>query len=313
MIQLRQLQQELDAAIWNRDQLRLELARTPQQLGGGSAFAGPAGTPAGTRIAEMERQLALLRATRTEDHPDVVNLRRQIAAARADGSQYSGERVTRTGVANPAWHQLSAELRKLDGSVAALERRIQDSTTLIGELRKRVDEVPGAETQLQQLQRDYDVVKTNYVELLSRRESARLARNLEDQTKAVQFRVIEPPVLARIPEGPPRTALFSLVLVAGIGAGVGLVLLLYLLRNPLSDEASLAEAYGIRVLGAVSELPFQRRRPQVIASLSSVASVGLCLLATFLTLVYLYAAPDRRPDLLGSLKQFGGAVQAQLL
>ena len=320
-IQLRQLQQELDAAIWNRDQIRLDLARTPQQLGGGGG--APVGTPAGNRLAEMERQLALLRATRTDDHPDVMSLRRQIAAARSDGGQQggqqggqrgagTGERAVRSGFDNPAWHQLTVELRKQEGAVATLERRIQDGTAAIADLRRRLDEVPGAETELQQLQRDYEVVKTNYTELLARRESARLARNLEDQTKSVQFRIIEPPVMARIPEGPPRVALFGAVLLAGIGVGTGLVVLLHLMRSPFSDPASLAEAYGIRVLGTVSELPARFAQPRLIASLSGFGGAGAGLVGVFLVLVYLYSAADH-PDLRGALKRLGGTVQAQLL
>ncbi|MCW2240899.1 polysaccharide chain length determinant protein (PEP-CTERM system associated) [Azospirillum canadense] len=309
-VQLRQLQQERDAAVWNRDQIRLELARTPQQT---SQERGPGGAPL-SRTAEMERQLALLRATRTDDHPDVVNLRRQIAAAKSDPARpQSGGTVRTVSADNPAWNQLNLELRKMDGSIATLERRIKDSATLIGDLRKQIDEVPGAETELQQLQRDYDVVKTNYTELLVRRESARMARSLEDQTKTVQFRIIEPPVLARIPEGPPRVALFAAVLAAAIGAGVGLVVLLYLMRNPFSNPASLSEAYGLRVLGAISELPNPGARVRTVTRLSTFGSATACLIGAFLMLAFVYSSVDHRPDLRGTLNWLKGSIQAQLL
>lgn len=304
--QLRHLQQELEAAVWNRDQLRVELARTPQQL---SADRGPGGV---SRTAELERQLAVLLATRTENHPDVVNLRRQIASMQKGGGDAAPSRRS-VGADNPAWVQLNTELRKLETGIPMLERRVKDGAVMVNELRHKADEVPRAEIELQQLQRDYEVVKKNYEELLTRRESARLARSMEDQTKSVQFRIIEPPVAGNIPEGPPRVMLFGVVLAGGIGAGIGSALLMLLLRSPFTDTASLGDAFGVRVLGAITAIPRRINRTRATIEMSIFGVGGLSLVGLFIGLVYVYSQINLRPDALGAIKRLSGLVQSQFL
>src|SRR5690606_37775100 len=77
---IQRLETELQSAIWQRDELQAELARTPEFLAG-QAAAGP--TPAQQRLAELERQMDDLLLRYTTEHPNVKALARLIESARA--------------------------------------------------------------------------------------------------------------------------------------------------------------------------------------------------------------------------------------
>ena len=63
----------------------------------------------------------------------------------------------------------------------------------------RVDAVPGHESELTGLMRDYDTLQKIYADLLSKKENSQISANLERQQVGEQFKVIDP---ARLPEEP---------------------------------------------------------------------------------------------------------------
>ena len=72
--------------------------------------------------------------------------------------------------------------------------------------------VPQVETDMVQLNRDYEINKKNYDQLLTRRESAQMSEDMEAKTDVIDFKVIDPPYVPPNPAFPNRPLLFSLVL-----------------------------------------------------------------------------------------------------
>jgi len=108
------------------------------------------------------------------------------------------------------------------------------------------------ETELKNLNRDYDTIKSNYEALLTRREKARLSESVEQNTDTVKFRVVDPPQVPSKPSAPNRILLSSAVLAGGFAIGLGLTILLALLRPTFVSVQQLREVAGLPVLGAVS-------------------------------------------------------------
>ena len=74
---------------------------------------------------------------------------------------------------------------------------------------RRVEAVPGHESELTDLMRDYDTLQKVYADLLAKKENSQISANLERQQVGEQFQVLDP---ARLPEQPfspdrPRIAL----------------------------------------------------------------------------------------------------------
>jgi len=107
---------------------------------------------------------------------------------------------------------------------------------------------PKSKPELVRLNRDYEVNKTQYDTLLQRLESARISESAEQNTDSVKFRVIEPPTVPIKPSGPVRPMLDSLVLLAALGAGLGLAILIAQMHPTFTTRDLLQKVTGIRVL-----------------------------------------------------------------
>jgi hypothetical protein len=86
--------------------------------------------------------------------------------------------------------------------------------------------------------------------------------------------------VATLPSGPNRLLLLTLVLLAGIGAGLGWSLLRHLLKPPFINLLEIKSKIGLPVLGSVrlylsSKKKKQRRRQMVSFISAAVLLVGV--------------------------------------
>ncbi|HYI73094.1 MAG TPA: XrtA system polysaccharide chain length determinant [Skermanella sp.] len=295
---LRQLENQLQAGTWQRDQLKTQLAGTPATLAGADpaqAAAAQASSAAGQRVEQLRQQLSEMRLRFTEQNPSVVNMKRMIEQAEADARRQTGGGA----LPNPMRKQLEGEIQRLDLEIASIGRRIELRNNELGELRKRQDEVPAVELQLAQMNRDYGVLRQNYDQLIERRESIRMADRLDSQTSNVDFRVVDPPLVPTRPSGPNRALLFGGVLGAAFAAALGVVFVLIQLKDSFSNPNRLREAFGVPVLGSVSMVPSPKRRRWKRAEVSALGGSVAVLLLVFGGLMMLYQPGQPKPTLSG--------------
>ena len=295
---LRQLENQLQAGTWQRDQLKTQLAGTPATLAGADpaqAAAAQASSAAGQRVEQLRQQLSEMRLRFTEQNPSVVNMKRMIEQAEADARRQTGGGA----LPNPMRKQLEGEIQRLDLEIASLGRRIELRNNELGELRKRQDEVPAVELQLAQMNRDYGVLRQNYDQLIERRESIRMADRLDSQTSNVDFRVVDPPLVPTRPSGPNRALLFGGVLGAAFAAALGVVFVLIQLKDSFSNPNRLREAFDVPVLGSVSMVPSPKRRRWKRAEVSALGGSVAVLLLVFGGLMMLYQPGQPKPTLSG--------------
>lgn len=258
-------QQLLDAA---------SIAPAPQAGGGGGADP---------RLAEAERQMRELRLRFTDQHPAVIEQRNIIADLRSVGS--STGRGTAARPAGPTASQLQEQLRMrlvdANSEIGSLERQIRETEAEIARLEGIARTAPQVQAESQNLDRDYTVLQRQYEELLARRESLQVAGQARNTADRVRLEVIDPPTIPALPSGPNRLLFASVVLVAGIGAGAALALLLVLLDRGFYTLHDLRQL-GLPVLGAVSSAAPPQRH--VFATLIFIVGLGT-LVAAFGTLV----------------------------
>lgn len=142
-------------------------------------------------------------------------------------------------------------------------------------------EVPEAEAELARLSRDYDMLKIQHAELLSRREQARISRDREAGAERIHYEVVDPPRVPAIADGPSRNVLLSAVLVVALAAGAGVAILLSFAGSSFSNPAQLRQAFGIAVLGTVSLVQSAGRQTWQAAKLTTFASCALLLIAAY--------------------------------
>lgn len=271
------LRGELEDAQLRRTVLRTQLEQTPEFtperiIGGG----GPGG---GGRVAEAERALRELRLRFTDNHPDVVALRAMIVDLRATGGGGGGGGTAATrvpGQPNPQREVLQLRVVDADVAIASLERQIRDVAAETERLEALARQVPQVQAQMTNMDRDYSVIRRQYEELLERRESLQLAGAARNTADQVRLEVIEPPTVPSAPTGPNRLLLYSAVLLAGLGAGAMVAVLLALLDSSFYTVSDLRKL-GLPVLGAISSL----RPRRSIAGTAVFACATLLLFVTY--------------------------------
>ena len=110
------------------------------------------------------------------------------------------------------------------------------------------------EADLLRLTRDYDALSKNYQELVQRRETANLAKQMDTQTRRVEFRVVEPPVVPLRPSSPWRGPLIAVAALAGLAAGIALAVLRLTLQRQVTRPEQLLNAFDIPIAGVVRQI-----------------------------------------------------------
>jgi hypothetical protein len=178
-------------------------------------------------------------------------------------------------VPNTVHEQLRLRLSDEETNIATLERRLGEAEAEVERLRGMAGRVPQIEAELANLDRDYNVIKHNYEQLLARRESARLAQAADERTDALQFRIIDPPRVPIVPSAPNRTMLFAMVLVAGLAGGVVATAFVSQLSESFWTPAQVRNAFEYPVLGSVAFLVTGRQRRARAAG--NLAFTSLCV------------------------------------
>jgi polysaccharide chain length determinant protein (PEP-CTERM system associated) len=295
---LQQLRQAYAQMQTRRDELARQLEGEEPTYG---LMGSAEGNPIDGQIARFKAQRDQLLLQYTEKHPQVQSLNETIARLEEEkrgGAKVSSsvaapgagltndEAVVRSLDMNPVYQNLRLSLSQADADLAAIRGQLQAQNALIGELQARVQAVPEVEAELARLNRDYEVNKRNYDTLLQRLESARISESAEQSADNVKFRVIEPPLVPFKPSGPERAILNTLVLLASLGAGIGLAIALGQLRPTFATRELLQKVSGVPVIGAITTavrgalVPWYRRQGVMVGT-----AVGLLLVAFLLNLV----------------------------
>lgn len=214
------------------------------------AAAGSAVSP----LAAAERHLRELQLRYTDEFPDVIAARRLIAMLKAHPeatAQVPAAGGRSRGVPNPLYEQLRVRLLDTQATIASLERQVAGAVAELNRLDALARSEPGLQAEYLNLDRDYNVLKENYEQLLARREAARMAEAADNKADKVRLRVVDPPQVPRIPVGPNRLLLVSGIFLAGLGAGGGLAVLLMQLDRTFYTTRDL-RALGLPILGGIS-------------------------------------------------------------
>ena len=295
-------QSALGVAQGRRDELQRQLRGEVPYLAASGAGAAPKGVGGDTtqRIQETQARLDELLLRFTDKHPDVMATREtleqlkerrtaEIAALRRGDP---AAMATAGAASNPVYQSIQLQLNQNEVEIAALRSEIAERNRKVAELRSLVDTVPQVEAEYARLNRDYEVTREGYRELVDRLQKARLSERA-DETGVVKFEVVDPPSASFSPVAPNRARLLAVVLLAGLGAGGGLAYLLHQLRPVFHNTRNLAEVTGLPVLGAVSLTWLDRKRVESRMRKLAFGGAAAALVVAYLGVVMLQGPGTR--------------------
>ncbi len=206
------------------------------------------------RLEYLEVQLISLKTRYSDEYPDVIKTRQEIADIKqrldAAGVDYSRKREE-DKPENPAYINLSAQLSGVQSEIATIDRLIAINAATAEKYRKRIAATPAVEEVYTELTSRQANIRAKYNDLLQKTMEAEVAQGLERGQKGERFTLIDP---ARVPEKPfkpNRLAIVLIGVVLGIGAGVGWAALREFTDDAVRNAEILTRQTGFPVLSGI--------------------------------------------------------------
>lgn len=255
-----------------------------------------------SRIDQAQARLDELLLRFTEAHPDVIAARQTLEelkrrrATEIEGLRLGDAAAVATSRAsnNPVYQSVQLALNQVDVDIADLNTELAQHEAKVTELRRYLDTAPQVEAEFAQLNRDYDVNKTQYTTLLSSLQKARLGERADSSgSGSVRFEIVQPPAAQIAPVWPRRKLSMAAILVAALAAGAALAYGLHYLHPIVSSADALSRAVGVPVLGQVSVAFPERERLVFRRDVKRMAAATGCLVVAFGVAVVLSQAGYR--------------------
>jgi len=181
--------------------------------------------------------------------------------------------------------QFQAEIDKLDRQIASKEADVARLRQSVSDYQRRVEAVPGHESELTDLMRDYDTLRNTYTSLLAKKEESKISANLERQQVSEQFKILDPARLPQKPFSPDRMKITAAGAAFGLLLGVAFAAFLEYRDSSLRSEDEVLRTLVLPVLAAIpamtalSERGRRRRYLFVSAAAAVLAVAGVAALA----------------------------------
>jgi polysaccharide chain length determinant protein (PEP-CTERM system associated) len=230
------------------------------------------------QLMDLQKQLDTLLLTYTEQYPDVVRIRHQMADITATMQQEQQRRdqssdknaLSEDAQLNPLYQELRSKLADVRRDASATESRLGMSESMLNEELDRGRRIANSESALAELTRDYEVNRDIYQDLLKRRENARVSMELDKEKRGLTLRVQDPAIMPLRPSG----LRFMHIALAGLALAMLLPFGLLFLRarfDPRVRMPQQIEKYAQQSLLAVIPTyvtPRERRRNLAKTALS---------------------------------------------
>jgi len=256
------------------------LAEAPPPAPVGAPVADGAPPTAQQQLEAARAQVAMLSLRLKPEHPDMIRAQKVLKDLEAKAAQEAAARplssddnvITSDPVRQKRINELKNQIATLDSQIASKQRDQDQLRASVAAYQARVEATPGRESEMVALSRDYDTLRDRYQQLLSKREDARIAANLERRQIGEQFKIIDAARMPERPESPNRPRILLLGLLGGLAFGFGLAALMEYRDTSMRSDDDVLVAVSLPVLASVPllltapERHKQRRRKLMVST-----------------------------------------------
>lgn len=207
--ELRTATDERIRAIDRRNELLKEIDQAEET----GPVTGPAPTSAAARLARKKAELAEISRRFSEKYPDVIRLKEEVAALETEAAAGGGGPMVAGESGRPGL-SLRGALRDVEAEITGFKSDEARLRGKVGELIRRLENVPRRQRDYQQIARDYQTTRDVYDSLRKRFEQTQLEEADGNHPGLSRFRVLDPALVPSRPAAPNRVVLL-LVALAG--------------------------------------------------------------------------------------------------
>jgi uncharacterized protein involved in exopolysaccharide biosynthesis len=192
----------------------------------------------------LRRKLVEQLAIYSEQSPNIQSLRSQIEKIE---NEVRGQQASRSGDKGDKRMptEFDIQIAEIDGRLAFIA---QERTTIgqtLAEITASILVIPANEVMLNAMERSYQNVQSQYNAATAKLAEASTGEQIELRSKGARFSVIEMASPPHEPRSSKRLAIAGGSMIAGLGAGLGLFVLLELLNRTIRRPADLVQQLDI--------------------------------------------------------------------
>jgi len=225
------------------------------------------------QLAALQTLLSSLQARYTDNHPDVIKAKNDIAQLQKKIAESSAQHnvadreKARSAVEPLQITQTRAQIHTQEQVMAEKSKEQEKIKEQIKLYQDRVQSSPVVEEEYKQLTRGYQTALDSYNSLLKKRDDAAMATDLQHQQQGEQFRILDPANLPDKPSFPDRRLFAVGGLAGGLGMGLGLAFLLEMRDTSLRTERDVEYYLRLPLLVMIPTVePSQTKAPRPLAS-----------------------------------------------
>ena len=214
------------------------------------------------RIQALKDKKTDLLLKYTDRHPEIIGIDKLIEdlQKQSDNSKKNNstnaesnpEGISAEKLSNPYVQTLKTAYDSAEAEVASDQSLVETLSEKLVKLEAGLKDKLTLQTEMKNLNRDYETLSKQYQALLDRREQAHITEKVDDQTSRLKFRVADPPTKASKPSFPNRFLFYSMGLVVGVGLGFTVALGVYMVRPMYMSHRQVRINTGLPSLGSIS-------------------------------------------------------------
>jgi succinoglycan biosynthesis transport protein ExoP len=241
------------------------------------------------RLKELQIALVTLKTRYSDEYPDVVKTRAEIAGlekklqAQAATPPAADEKPD-----NPAYVTLSAQLASVRSEIKSAQRQIEDLDVKRSEFRQRLEMGPKVEEGYKNLMVERNNTQAKYDDLMKKYMEAKVAHGLEQEQMGERCTLIDPARLPEKPVRPNQPAILMIGLILGLGAGVGTASMQEAGDRSARTSEDLSQKFPFPVLSEIPEIVTLEDELQRKKRMRTILRTSAVLLAVFVVLFHVF-------------------------
>lgn len=234
------------------------------------------------RLNQLEIQLATVTAELGSSHPDVKALNNEINALRKEVDNSMTEtavvKISEEKPDNPIYITLKTQIESTEMEMQELEKDKAKLSNEIDLYQTRIQNTPHVEKELNSLNREYDNLQRNYVEMSKKLMNAQVVQEMEGEEKGERFSITSPAYLPQKPSKPNRFAIILLSFLIAIGLSSVLVVTFESVDNSIKTSDQVKILTGVPVLSSITYIVTEREKKMIVLKRLGWGFIAICFI-----------------------------------
>lgn len=244
-----------------------------------------------SRINKLQQHLANLLLTYKDDYPEVSEVRYQLSDLKNTLQNLDADNSETQDISskfNPLYQEISSKLTEAQVSHNTIKNRLLAFTRLLEESYERRKRIANNQAELSELNRDNNVVKTLYEDMLANKEKARLSMVLDIEGQGVNYKIQEPANYPRVPSGPRFLHFFIAGPIIALLAVIILFTVKIVLDNKIRFASQLALFTNVPLLISIDHTLNRSERVKQKLNNITLFFYLLCLVSIYMAIAFAY-------------------------